>query len=327
MTNREPIRPPKYGARKRVCAECGKPALFRVKGRYIKRDSQHELCEACWHKLKPFGVPSKRKPMKPKTGTREWSSSSANLFSGCVHACRYCYAKANAIRFGRHTRESWSTEVLREDVLNKRWGRRQGIIMFPTTHDITPQNVDACLTVLKRMLAAGNRVLIVSKPCLETVTKLCKELALWQPQVTFRFTIGSQNAGRLKYWEPGAPPFHHRLASLEWALGLGWTTSVSMEPILDLTVREVVELALTVEPYVSETIWIGVANQLRQRVTINCGEGDVTDKATVGHLVAAWNETSIRALVEAVEMLPPLARKVRWKDSISKIIGRDRWTD
>jgi hypothetical protein len=54
MGRREPIRPPKHGARKRVCAECGKPALYLIHGRR-KRDRQHSLCQACWHKLRPFG--------------------------------------------------------------------------------------------------------------------------------------------------------------------------------------------------------------------------------------------------------------------------------
>jgi len=38
---------------------------------------------------------------KRRTGTREWSQHSANLFLGCEHDCRYCYARCSALRFGR----------------------------------------------------------------------------------------------------------------------------------------------------------------------------------------------------------------------------------
>ena len=46
-----------------------------------------------------------------KTGTREWSEQSINCCVGCAHACLYCYARANALRFGRLTRGGdWAEE-------------------------------------------------------------------------------------------------------------------------------------------------------------------------------------------------------------------------
>ena len=38
---------------------------------------------------------------KPISGTKEWSVSSVNCITGCEHNCRYCYARANALRFKR----------------------------------------------------------------------------------------------------------------------------------------------------------------------------------------------------------------------------------
>lgn len=38
---------------------------------------------------------------KSKTGTREWAVATVNILDGCPHGCRYCYARAMAMRFHR----------------------------------------------------------------------------------------------------------------------------------------------------------------------------------------------------------------------------------
>ena len=35
------------------------------------------------------------------SGTREWAVENVNIILGCPHKCRYCYARANALRFGK----------------------------------------------------------------------------------------------------------------------------------------------------------------------------------------------------------------------------------
>ncbi|HAS81923.1 MAG TPA: hypothetical protein DCS43_04430 [Verrucomicrobia bacterium] len=117
---------------------------------------------------------TRTKPQKsPPTGTQEWAASNVNIQDGCEHDCRYCYAKTMAIRFKRMTAESWAIPQLREHDLKRSFTQRSGRIMFPTAHDITERNIEECLLVLKRMLSAGNDVLIVSKPCLVCMEKLC----------------------------------------------------------------------------------------------------------------------------------------------------------
>jgi DNA repair photolyase len=103
-------------------------------------------------------------------GTQEWAASNVNIQDGCEHDCRYCYAKTMAIRFRRAAAASWSKPRLRQHDLDRGFTRRAGRIMFPTAHDITPRNLDECLMVLNRMLAAGNDLLVVSKPWLACVT-------------------------------------------------------------------------------------------------------------------------------------------------------------
>ena len=170
----------------------------------------------------PAAKPTGTSGIKPAHGTGEWASHNYNIQSGCRSGCKYCYAQCMAIRFGRHTPASWLTPEIIPSKVDQRVGRKTGRIMFPTSHDIDPSNMDECLTALVTMLAAGNDVLIVSKPHLECVKRLCRELQAYKRQITFRFTIGSACTATLKSWEPYAPPFSERLASLRHAFKAGY---------------------------------------------------------------------------------------------------------
>ena len=157
---------------------------------------------------------------------------------GCANDCLYCFAKAQAIRFGRETSDTWKDERPREGVAEKRFGKRRGTVMFPTSHDITEGNIEHCLGTLKGLLGAGNRVLLVSKPSPKVIADLCHGLVKtgrlldWKRNLLFRFTIGSMDLDTLRFWEPKAPTFAERLYALMWVFKNGWQTSVSMPTIL-----------------------------------------------------------------------------------------------
>lgn len=247
------------------------------------------------------------------SGTREWAVHSVNCVSGCEHNCRYCYARYDAVvRFKRLTAEQWPTMWIRPKDVKAKRQKREGRIMFPTTHDITPCCVDACLTVLGKLLAVGNEVLIVSKPHIDVIVKLIDQLDMYRDKIMFRFTIGAHLDGVLRYWEPGAPTFGERLGALAYAHDRGWKTSVSIEPILDMVnVERLVDL---VEPYVSDSIWLGKMNNLdraRSRVETEA------DKNMLDILEELQNDERIRDLHEDLKDEP----KVRWKESIKKIVG------
>jgi DNA repair photolyase len=252
----------------------------------------------------------------PPTGTQEWAASNVNIQDGCEHDCRYCYAKTMAIRFKRMTSETWREPHLREHDVARGFTKRSGRIMFPTAHDITEKNIDACLAVLKRMLAAGNDLLIVSKPCLPCVERLCSELEQYRDQIVFRFSIGSASSAVLKFWEPGAPTFSQRLACLKAAYLRDFQTSVSCEPMLDDRIDRVVD---AVHPFVTDSIWRGKINRLRSILPQNCPN----DKDAVRRgekLMAAQNDAAIRALYSRYHN----DLKIKWKDSIKAVVGLDR---
>ena len=249
-------------------------------------------------------------------GTQEWAKSNVNIQTGCENDCRYCYAKCMAIRFKRATPDSWSMPILNPASVSKGYRRRTGRIMFPTSHDITDCNVDSSLAVLTKMLQAGNDVLIVSKPRISVTERLTAELAPYQDQITFRFSIGSASSETLRFWEPGAPDFSQRLRSLMLAFEAGFQTSVSCEPMLD---REIDLVVSAVRPYVTDTIWLGKANRLRSIIPLSCPNDNMV-AAAAEKLIAWQSDDAILALYERFKD----DSQIKWKDSIKKVVGLDR---
>lgn len=239
---------------------------------------------------------------------------------GCPHSCLYCYAKANAIRFGKATPKSWAEE--KQGKLPAVGREKEGAVMFPTAHDITAINVDYCRQALYNLVQVWDKVLVVSKPNSEVIKRLLHEVDYMKPQILLRFTIGSMDPGTLRFWEPNAPTFAERLYSLMWAFRNGWQTSVSMEPMLDTNHNDALRLARTVAPYVTDAIWIGKANKLGQRCSMNAGGSmDQGTSDMVFALEKSQGNAAIIQLHDKVMSDPVLAPKVKWKESIKKVMG------
>ena len=253
---------------------------------------------------------------KSKTGTREWAEYNRNIQLGCENDCRYCYAREMAVRFKRCTVETWKDIKLSIPSYHEKPRKLNGRIMFPTTHDITKKNIGYVIVYLEDWLKAGNEILIVSKPDPDCIEAVCDRLKPYRDQITFRFTIGSTQNDTLKFWEPNAPCFEDRLKALKIAHAAGYKTSVSCEPFLD-TISDVTELVKEVEPYVTDSIWIGKMNQIKKRVVIDYQS--TRDLAFLGTVNISQTDDSIRVLYEHLKSNP----LVRWKDSIKKVIGLD----
>jgi len=257
------------------------------------------------------------KANKSISGTKEWAKYSENCLIGCSHNCRYCYAKADAVRFNRIAPMDWKDEKLRPNILQKGFRKRDGTIMFPSSHDITPTHLSECLTFLRNILAPGNEVLIVSKPHFDCVKAICDEFSWSKDKILFRFTIGSSDSNTLKFWEPNAADFAERLESLKYAFSQGFDTSVSCEPMLDDNVGDVVN---QVSSFVTDSIWIGKMNLLPSRLALN-GQIDNATKAMAGKLIKTQSDDGfIWGLYTQYNNNP----QIRWKASIREVIGLDK---
>lgn len=71
-------------------------------------------------------------------------------------------------------------------VLVKAAVKRDGLVQFPVTHDITPANLGSCITVIQELIKAGNQVMIHSRPRRMCVEKLMSVFADNKSSVVFR---------------------------------------------------------------------------------------------------------------------------------------------
>jgi len=255
--------------------------------------------------------------MNMKTGTREWSEHSFNCVKGCSHSCLYCYGRDS--RFNAKRGTDWAIEELAYPKV-KKW---PGVVMFPTQHDFTPgKTMWHCLEHLAVLMEKGNHVLVVTKAGLDTVDEIVRVLGDFpREQSELRFTLTNYSVDLGKLWEPGAPTVIDRLAGLHYASDKV-RTSVSCEPWLD-TIYALLALVAAASPSVTETIWIGHANKIRQRTRWTLGglhdvDGDVLADA-IAAVEARQTPAVARQVYDALKSNP----KVRWKESYRTMLGLD----
>ena len=246
------------------------------------------------------------------TGTKEWAEVTENIQIGCANGCLYCYAADKAAKMygGWCKREEWTNERLTKRAEMKSYPARDGVIMFPSTHDITPFNVDAYIRVALLMLAKGNSLLIVSKPRMECAEKMVAAFSDFKSQILFRFTIGTSFVETSVFWEPFAPLPLERVHCLGLAFQRGYRTSVSIEPMLQ-GAREASKVVEWVRPYITDTVWIGKMNKARLRVP-----AEHHDK--VAEVERLQDDGNILALYAWYKDDPI----IRWKDSIKEVVDR-----
>lgn len=260
-------------------------------------------------------VVSKRKAF----GTQEWAAINLNIQKGCEHGCLYCYAQEFSIRGKYSTPATWTTQRIDREKITKNYRKRDGTLMFPSTHDITESNLADYLIVLKKLLIAGNQVLVVSKPHLSCIKRLCEEIHIFRQQILFRFTIGSSDDAVLSFWEPNAPSYNERIESLKWAKLQGFITSVSCEPMLDGNIDSVIQ---DTKPFVTDSIWLGRMNRIGNILSLNAPTNTLA-RSKANELMALQTDEWVMALYVRYKDDPA----IRFKDSIKKVVGIERPTE
>lgn len=246
------------------------------------------------------------------SGTREWAVAGINCATGCPHDCRYCYARYDrVVKKAEMEASRWPEARINPDEINRQFPLFPGTVMFPTEHDIHPRILDVCLTVLKNLLAAGNKVLVVTKPHLICVQEMCRALEQWREQILFRFTITARDNAILGLWEPGAPAYEERLAALRYAFDHGFSTSVSIEPMLEA--EHVHLLVDELLPCINHSIWLGKMNKVKERVS--CDSAEIEQDLQRIHKFQS--DEMIRAIYEQLRH----SKYIRWKESIKKVVG------
>lgn len=250
--------------------------------------------------------------MTQTKGTKEWAYKNLNICYGCKHNCAYCYARRMAYRFGRIEHlEDWKHWTLNYDKIEKGYQKLNNSndlydYMFPTSHDIFPEILDECITVLRKVLEAGNTVLITTKPHLECIKRICTELVEWRSQICFRFTITSISDAKLIKYERHAPLTTERHLAVKRAFNRGFETSLSIEPFLDKNPLRIIDLY---DPLITDTIWLGI---MSGSVLDNTLKEDYNEEIKPNYTIE-----HLQHILKNLTALPQETRdKVRLKDSI-----------
>jgi len=263
---------------------------------------------------KNMSIEVKNSPTSTKTatGVAEWANKSLNIQKGCEHNCIYCYAKQQLVRVNHVKREDWENPVILNDKIKENYRLNEHYVMFPTSHDITPRNIDDVMNLLHRYLAPGNKMLIVTKPHYDCMERMTKELSEFKNQIEFRLTIGSTDDSILKFWEPGTASIGERIESLKLAYKKGYNTSISSEPMLD---GDPYSIYKQTEKYRTGDHWFGLLNsRTKGIISINTGCKQTKHHAALEKLRIIQNDDFIIALYNHFKDNP----KVKWKDEVSK---------
>lgn len=245
-------------------------------------------------------------------GTREISDVSYNSNIGCSHDCKYCYAAAKSAKNGTRSRDEWKHEKFCLDRIFPNT-RHDGLVMYPTHHDITPRLIAVAMTTVNSLVIAGNEVLVATKPHLSCVQYLCQHLRQVRERIRFMFSITSLDDCLSAFWEPGAPSPYERVSALKYAFANGFRTSVLIEPMLE-GVSGTMRLYETVLPYVTEDIWFGLMQSVRDRVDLQ----NPANHQAYEVLQSVQTEDNVRFLHQHLDGKD----KVRWKESVLRVIRR-----
>jgi len=172
----------------------------------------------------------KRRTLIRRSGV-EWTDYNANIYRGCAHNCKYCYARLMTKRFESEPSD-WqdvktvenAVELARRDIRSLHPGR---IMFCSMTDPYQPIEAETRLArkVLEVLLHTPFHVLILTKSPLVTRDY---DLIRGHRNVEVGFTITSLED--IPFWEPYAPGNTKRIEALKKAHSIGIKTFVSIEP-------------------------------------------------------------------------------------------------
>lgn len=171
---------------------------------------------------------------EPRGAAREYAELACNLYTSCIHGCRYCYVPGCV----RKTRENFAAagdpvkdclNKFRHDAALLACDQRE--IMFSFTSDPYQSPESAELMERVYQIAAANdlklSVLTKAGYCAVQHFHYFKRHG-WK----FGSTICFADEQNREFWEPGAPSIFSRIEAVKQAHAMGIYTWVSIEPVI-----------------------------------------------------------------------------------------------
>lgn len=191
---------------------------------------------------------------EPKGRALEYSELACNLYLGCSHGCRYCFAPACM----RTTLENWRatahgrTDVIaafrREAERLSARGETRPILFSFLSDPYQPLEEELHLTrqALEIVTQTGLRSKILTKGAARLIRQ---DLELMRRAGTeLGITLSFVEDATRRVWEPEAAAVDERMGLLKEAHAMGIRTWVSMEPVI--VPHEALEVIRLMLPYV-----------------------------------------------------------------------------
>lgn len=176
-----------------------------------------------------------RKSMLYKTGV-EYGDYTMNHVLGCAHGCKYpCYAFLQKKRFGQvASYEEWlepylvsnTLEILDKEIPRLKSKIKSVQLCFTTDPFMYGYNEieEMSLAAIKKLNDAGIKCTVLTKGLLPVSLANCSK------ENEYGITFISLDESYRERIEPGAAPYHERLAALKALHNQGCKTWVSVEP-------------------------------------------------------------------------------------------------
>ena len=173
----------------------------------------------------------------PSGMAKEYSPYACNLYIGCTHCCRYCYAPHTLQRTPREyfiippPRRN-VLEYLEQDLQRQRYTKQ---ILLSFVGDVYCQNTDNSATTraaLQLLNQYNAPVAVLSKGG----KKMLRDMDVFQAfgeRIMVGATLTFMDAKKSRQWEPGASLPEDRLETLKTLHDAGIRTLASFEPVVD----------------------------------------------------------------------------------------------
>lgn len=173
---------------------------------------------------------------EPTGRAREYAALAANLYAGCSHGCKYCYAPA-ALRRDKdsfHTNPHPRVKILTE--FKKDCQRLQGKNASPILFSFTTDPYQPC-DEIHQITRQGIKLLHEHGLAVEILTKggmrATRDFDLLTERDAFATTLTFLNHADSAKWEPLAATPADRMKAMKEAYGRGIPVWASLEPVLD----------------------------------------------------------------------------------------------
>ncbi len=171
---------------------------------------------------------------KPEGKAREYAALALNLYNGCSHGCRYCYA-AQANKKAYHGSANPRDSIIQR--LRRECGNLKGNlpeILLSFQGDVyQPEEMELGITrnAIKILMSRNLAFTILTKGG----TRACRDFDFLEKNKRARFgtTLVFWDQEFADKWEPNAASIGDRVEAIEQAKQRGIPTWISLEPVID----------------------------------------------------------------------------------------------